>query len=39
VKEGASRFQNLHLNLTHTSRTVLYEIISVMLGYHKFCVR
>jgi hypothetical protein len=38
VKDGASQFQTL-CEFPQISHTVLYEIISVRLGYHKFCTR
>jgi hypothetical protein len=39
VKDGASQSQQLSRGFPQISDTVLYEIISVMLSYHKFCAR
>jgi hypothetical protein len=36
VKYGASQFQNFHVNLHKFHTTLLYEIITVRLGCHKF---
>jgi hypothetical protein len=38
VKDCSSLFQNFHVNF-HKYHAVLYEIITVRLGYHKFCTR
>jgi hypothetical protein len=40
LKDGASQFQNFRVNLHRFLLSVLYEIITVRLGYHnKFCAR
>jgi hypothetical protein len=38
VKDGASQF-DLSCEFPQMSITILYEIITVGLGYHKFCAR
>jgi hypothetical protein len=35
VKDGTSQFQNFHVNFDKF-QTVLYEIITVRIGYHRF---
>jgi hypothetical protein len=39
VKDGVSQSQNLYVNFKKISLTVLYQIITVRLDYHKFCTR
>jgi hypothetical protein len=40
VKDGASKFQNFHVNFNKFHAwTVLHEIITVRLSYHNFCAR
>jgi hypothetical protein len=36
VKDGTSQFQNVHVDFQQISLTLLYEIITVRLGYHKY---
>jgi hypothetical protein len=38
VKDGVSQFQNFPVNFNEF-HALLYEIITVRLGYHKFCAR
>jgi hypothetical protein len=35
VKDGTSQFLNFSRELPQISRTVIYKIITVKLGYHK----
>jgi hypothetical protein len=39
LKDDASQFQDFLCEFPQISRTVLYKIITIRLGYHKFCTR